>query len=68
MRPGERCPVHVGRNTYHCSSVARERFVNRVVKTNRFQLGVWVRGKSPAGSEAEHRRQADFDNNILKIN
>ena len=30
--------------------------------TNLFQLGVWVRCKPPA------RRQADFDNNLLKIN
>ena len=47
--------------------MARERFFNRVVKTNLFQLGVWGRYKSPAGSGAEHRWQADFDNNLLKI-
>ena len=49
-------------------SVALERFFNRVVKTNLFQLGVWVRCKAPSGSGAEPRRQADFDNNLLKIN
>ena len=48
--------------------VARELFFNRVVKTNLFQLGVWGRCKAPAGSGAEPRRQADFDNNLLKIN
>ena len=48
--------------------MARERFFNRVVKTNLFQLGVWGRCKVPAGSEAEPRRQGDFDNNLLKIN
>ena len=37
-----------------CRAVARERFFNRVVKTNLFQLGVWGRCKAPAGS----RRQA----------
>ena len=50
------------------TSVARERFFNRVVKTNLFQVGVWGRCKAPAGSGAEPRRQADFDNNLLKIN
>ena len=49
-------------------TVARERFFNRVVKTNLFQLGVWGRCKPPAGSEAEPRMQADFDNNLLKSN
>ena len=49
-------------------AVARERFFNRVVMTNLFQLGVWGRYKVPAGSGAEPRRQADFDNNLLKIN
>ena len=49
-------------------AVVRERFFNRVVKTNLFQLGVWGRCKAPAGSGAEPRRQADFDNNLLKIN
>ena len=49
-------------------TVARERFFNRVVKTNLFQLGVWGRCKAPAGSGAEPRGQADFDNNLLKIN
>ena len=33
-----------------------------------FPAGVWVRCKPPAGSGAEPRRQADFDNNLLKIN
>ena len=48
--------------------MARELFFNRVVKTNLFQLGVWGRSKAPAGSGTEPRRQADFDNNLLKIN
>ena len=50
------------------SPVARERFFNRVVKNNLFQLGIWGCCKAPAGSGAEPRRQADFDNNLLKIN
>ena len=46
-----------------------ERFFNRVVKTNLFQLGSGGgRCKAPAGSGAEPRRQADFDNNLLKMN
>ena len=48
---------------YHLLTVARERFFNRVVKTNLFQLGVWGRCKPPAVSG-----EADFDNNLLKIN
>ena len=33
-----------------------------------FPAGVWGRCKAPAGSGAEPLRQADFDNNLLKIN
>ena len=33
-----------------------------------FPAGVWGRCKAPAGSGANPRRQADFDNNLLKIN
>ena len=55
-------------NLFLADTVARERIFNRVVKTNLFQLGVWGRCKAPAGSGAEPRRQADFDNNLLKIN
>ena len=52
-----------------CGPVARERFFNRVVKTNLFQLGSGRGAASPpAGSGAEPRRQADFDNNLLRIN
>ena len=53
---------------YSCRTVARERFFNRVVKTNLFQLCVWGRCKAPAGSGAEPRRQGDFHNNLWKIN
>ena len=35
--------------------------------TNLIQLGSGGRSKAPAGSGAEPRRQADFDNNLLKI-
>ena len=55
-------------NNKHLVPVARERFFNRVVKTNLFQLVVWGRCKPPAVSGAEPRRQTDFDNNLLKIN
>ena len=58
----------VGEDRCNSQAVARERFFNRVVNTNLFQLGVWGRCKAPAGSGAEPRRQADFDNNIWKIN
>ena len=49
-------------------AVARERFFNRVVNTNLFQLACVGAVSPPVGSGAEPRRQADFDNNLLKIN